>query len=90
MYVWDVASRRCVHRFTDEGCVVGRKVGVSPDGQYLACGSESGIVNVYERSECMRVETPKPLRAVMNLTTAVDQLQFNSSRFGGCEISNPI
>ncbi|CAI8037089.1 U3 small nucleolar RNA-associated protein 18 homolog [Geodia barretti] len=79
VYVWDVASRQCVHRFTDEGCVVGRRVGVSPDGQFVACGSESGIVNVYERSEVMAKESPKPLRAVMNLTTAVDHLQFNST-----------
>ena len=80
VYVWEVSSRQCVHRFTDEGCVLGRKVGVSPNGQYVACGSESGIVNVYERSECMGREAPKPLRAVMNLTTAVDLLQFNSTR----------
>ena len=55
-------------------------MGVSPDGQFVACGSESGIVNVYERSEVMAKESPKPLRAVMNLTTAVDHLQFNSTR----------
>jgi U3 small nucleolar RNA-associated protein 18 len=79
VYVWDVGSRQCVHRFTDEGCVVGNRVGVAPSGQYLACGSESGVVNVYEMAECMAKEAPKPLRAVMNLTTSVDNLQFNST-----------
>ena len=75
-----MGSRQCIHRFTDEGCVVGRRVGVSPNGQFVACGSESGIVNIYERSEVMMTEVPKPLRTVMNLTTAVDHLQFNAAR----------
>jgi U3 small nucleolar RNA-associated protein 18 len=79
VYVWDVASRTCIHHFTDEGCVVGNRVGVSPNRQYIACGSDSGVVNVYEHSECMTRDTPKPLKAIMNLTTAVDLLQFNST-----------
>ena len=79
--MWDVAGRSCVHCFTDEGCVVGNRVGVSPNGHYVACGSESGVVNVYEYSECMRTESPKPVKAVMNLTTAVHSLQFNSTRY---------
>ena len=53
---------------------------MSPNGQFVACGSESGIVNVYERSECMSSPSPKPLKSVMNLTTSVDSLQFNSTR----------
>ena len=81
VYVWDVPSRRCVHRFTDEGCVIGNRVGVSPNGHYIACGSDSGIVNVYEYSECMGTEAPKPLKSILNLTTAVDLLQFNSTRY---------
>ena len=80
VYVWEMSSRQCLHRFTDDGCVVGKRVGVSPDNQFVACGSESGVVNVYERSECMKREKPRPIRAVMNLTTTVDHLQFNSTR----------
>ena len=38
VYVWDLSSRRCIHKFTDEGCVLGTKVAVSPDGQRVACG----------------------------------------------------
>ena len=79
MYVWDLSSRECVHCFTDEGCVVGNKVGVSPDGRYIACGSDSGVVNVYDNG-CLRNETPKPLKAIMNLTTSIDHLQFNPTR----------
>ena len=81
--MWDMTSRRCIHCFTDEGCVIGNRVGVSPDGRYVACGSDSGIVNVYERATCMKTEAPKPLKAIMNLTTAVELLQFNSTRYRG-------
>ena len=81
VYVWDVSGRQCVHCFTDEGCVVGDRVGVSPDGHYVACGSDSGVVNIYSQEECLGRETPKPLKAVMNLTTAVDHLHFNSTRY---------
>lgn len=38
VYVWDLSSRQCVHKFTDEGCVLGTKMAVSPDGQRVACG----------------------------------------------------
>ena len=47
VYVWDVARRCCVHRFADDGCVTGTALAVSPGHQYVACGSASGVVNVY-------------------------------------------
>ena len=52
---------------------------VSPNGSYIACGSNSGVVNIYD-SDCLRQDTPKPLKAVMNLTTSVNQSCFNSTR----------
>ena len=79
VYVWDMATRDCVHCFTDDGCVLGNTVAVSPSGRYVACGSDSGVVNLYD-DQCFTNERPKPLKAVMNLTTAIDQTVFNSSR----------
>lgn len=38
VYVWDVRSSRCFHRFTDDGCVKGTSIAASPNGQFLACG----------------------------------------------------
>lgn len=78
VYVWDMATRDCVHCFTDDGCVLGNTVAVSPSGRYVACGSDSGVVNLYD-DQCFTNERPKPLKAVMNLTTAIDQTVFNSS-----------
>ena len=86
MYVWDMSTRLCVHTFTDEGCIVGTRVAVSPDQRYLACGSESGVVNVYAGGTCIPPlsgesrSSPKPLKALMNLTTGIDSLCINPTR----------
>ncbi|KAK2833936.1 hypothetical protein Q5P01_017825 [Channa striata] len=77
VYVWDLRSSRCVNRFTDDGCVKGTSIAASPNGQYLACGSQSGVVNVYSQEVCLHSANPKPLKAVMNLLTAATSLTFN-------------
>lgn len=77
VYVWDMRSSRCVHRFTDDGCVKGTSIATSRNGQYLACGSQSGVVNVYSQEACLNSANPKPLKAVMNLLTSATALAFN-------------
>ncbi|XP_068581927.1 U3 small nucleolar RNA-associated protein 18 homolog isoform X2 [Cebidichthys violaceus] len=79
VYVWDMRSSRCVNRFTDEGCVKGTSIASSPNGQYLACGSQSGVVNVYSQEACLNSANPKPLKSVMNLLTSATSLTFNPS-----------
>ncbi|KAM6914229.1 U3 small nucleolar RNA-associated protein 18 homolog isoform 2-T2 [Lycodopsis pacificus] len=79
VYVWDMRSSRCVNRFTDDGCVKGTSIASSPNGQYLACGSQSGVVNVYSQEACLNSANPKPLKAVMNLLTSATSLTFNRS-----------
>ncbi|KAL9971505.1 hypothetical protein ACROYT_G017676 [Oculina patagonica] len=78
VYVWDMNARRCVHKFRDEGCLKSTSLAASKDGQYLACGSDSGVVNVYD-SQCLHQTQPKPLKAIMNLTTSVNKTLFNST-----------
>ncbi|XP_078257730.1 U3 small nucleolar RNA-associated protein 18 homolog, partial [Rhinoraja longicauda] len=77
VYVWDVKSRRCMNRFTDEGCLRGTCIAVSRNGQYVACGSSSGVVNVYSQDSCLIETTPKPIKAIMNLVTAISSVSFN-------------
>ncbi|XP_077184118.1 U3 small nucleolar RNA-associated protein 18 homolog [Paroedura picta] len=77
VFIWDVKSRRCLNRFTDEGCLCGTCIAVSKNGQYVACGSSSGVVNVYAHDDCLKKNNPKPLKAIMNLVTAVTSLSFN-------------
>lgn len=50
VYVWDVRQRKCLHRFIDEGCLGGLSLSLSAGDQYLACGSTSGVVNIYSGS----------------------------------------
>ncbi|XP_019853534.1 PREDICTED: U3 small nucleolar RNA-associated protein 18 homolog [Amphimedon queenslandica] len=79
VYVWDLHSRDCVHRFTDDGCIKGTSLRVSPSGSYVACGSDSGVVNLYEWSSCFVNVKPKPLKSIMNLTTSISSVEFNHS-----------
>ncbi|XP_044727338.1 U3 small nucleolar RNA-associated protein 18 homolog [Chrysoperla carnea] len=76
--VWDVKMQRVVNRWYDEGCIQGSSIDVSPCGQYVATGSFEGVVNLYDRSS-LDVGNPKPLKAIMNLTTCITGLKFNST-----------
>ncbi|KAF9934781.1 U3 snoRNP protein [Linnemannia zychae] len=76
VYQWDVNLGKCLHRFMDDGGFKPTCLAVSPDDQFFAVGSRSGIVNVYNRT-CLETRTPKPLRAIGNLTTAIHNLRFN-------------
>jgi U3 small nucleolar RNA-associated protein 18 len=89
-YVWDVRTRRCVGRWLDEGGPGRTELAVDGRGKYLATGSRSGVVNVYgadeafERTTAKSVDSTtdierKPLKAIMNLTTAATTLRFNPS-----------
>ncbi|XP_053231669.1 U3 small nucleolar RNA-associated protein 18 homolog [Podarcis raffonei] len=77
VFVWDVKSRRCLNRFFDEGCMCGTSIAVSKNNQYVACGSSSGVVNVYAQDDCLRETSPKPLKAIMNLVTPATSLSFS-------------
>ncbi|XP_075871462.1 U3 small nucleolar RNA-associated protein 18 homolog isoform X1 [Nelusetta ayraudi] len=76
--VWDVrGSSRCVSSFLDDGCVRGTSIAASPDGRYLACGSQSGVVNIYSQEACLTSANPRPLKSLMNLLTPATSMTFN-------------
>ncbi|KAG6818729.1 hypothetical protein H0H93_002438 [Arthromyces matolae] len=86
VYLWDVGQRSCIRRWKDEGGFrgAGRVMsGSSSSGEgagFLAVGSNSGFVNVYgaDSFACSRdLPTPKPLKSVANLTTAISSIRFN-------------
>ncbi|CAL8272655.1 unnamed protein product [Lota lota] len=77
VYVWDMRSSRCVNKFADDGCVKGTSIATSRNGQYLVCGSQSGVVNVYSQQDCLTSANPRPLKTLMNLLTPVTSLAFN-------------
>ncbi|KAG0727406.1 U3 small nucleolar RNA-associated protein 18 [Chionoecetes opilio] len=76
--VWDMNARTCIHRFYDDGCIGGTSIAVSPNNQYLACGSSSGVVNVYDLASATS-PSPAPVKVMTRLRTSVSALLFNSS-----------
>ncbi|XP_016326129.1 U3 small nucleolar RNA-associated protein 18 homolog isoform X2 [Sinocyclocheilus anshuiensis] len=79
VFIWDVQSSKCLKKFPDDGCVRGTSLALSRDGLYLACGSQSGVVNIYSQQDCLQKLEPRPLKAIMNLVTAASSLCFNST-----------
>ncbi|XP_048335681.2 U3 small nucleolar RNA-associated protein 18 homolog [Ziziphus jujuba] len=77
VYHWDMRTRSCFHKAADEGCINGTSLCTSPNGALFAAGSNSGIVNVYNRDEFLGGKR-KPIKTVENLTTKVDFLKFNN------------
>jgi len=90
VYLWDVGQRRCVKRWKDEGGFrgAGRAMtgtnGAGGDRGWLAVGSNTGFVNVYgadsftsQVNDFDGARTPKPIKQVANLTTAISTIKFN-------------
>lgn len=70
---WDVNSRRCVERFSnDDGTIT---AGIAASSKHVAVGAESGVVNLY--SENSSKEKKAPLKSIMNLHTSAEFLRFN-------------
>ena len=38
VYVWDMRTKKCKHKFRDEGCLKGACIDVSKNGRFVACG----------------------------------------------------
>ncbi|KAK6259346.1 hypothetical protein SCA6_013820 [Theobroma cacao] len=77
VYHWDLRTRTCFHKAVDEGCINGTALCTSPNGRMFAAGSDSGIVNIYNRDEFLGGKR-KPIKTIENLTTKVDFMKFNS------------
>ena len=71
-------GRVCVHKFLDDGCIAGTSVAISPTQQYLACGSSSGIVNLYNTNQLENNSLPKPDKGThpKNYILSVHQIEF--------------
>ncbi|KAL8573466.1 hypothetical protein ACOMHN_032480 [Nucella lapillus] len=77
IYVYDLSIRQCVHSFYDEGCIHGTSIAMCRG--YLACGSNTGVVNIYDRDSCMTSGNPRPLKVVNNLVTSCTSATINPS-----------
>ncbi|VDK63471.1 unnamed protein product [Cylicostephanus goldi] len=63
--------------FCDEGAVRGTKIRLSSNGTKVACGSNTGIVNVYDVADVRNDNHAKPLLTATNLTTSCDSISFS-------------
>lgn len=59
----------------------------SQNGGWLACGNDTGVVNIYAGSE-LTLAKPKPTKQLMNLVTAVDTLKFSADGQALCMASS--
>lgn len=75
--VFDMRRHRAQHRFIDDGCINGASLSLSPNGRLLACSSAQGVVNVYDYDAVLKSTSPRPLKTVYNLTTAITASVFN-------------
>jgi len=80
IYKWDLGTRRCIDKFVDEGSLLTCRLAHSKDGKFLATGSESGVVNIYDiqKLEENPTKNPKPVKSLMHITTKISGLEFNS------------
>lgn len=79
IYVWDMNTRDCVNKFRDEGAHIVNSLTIShEDHPSIACGSDSGIVNIYDDNCLKTSRIPKPVKTYKNLTTSISNLAFNS------------
>ncbi|KAI7869788.1 WD40-repeat-containing domain protein [Spinellus fusiger] len=78
VYQFDIGQRQCVKQWTDDGQIKATVMRVSPNENFYATGSGSGVVNVYDHS-VLKPETlkPAPIKAVGNLTTEVTGIKFS-------------
>lgn len=77
--IWDMNMRRVCHKWIDEGCITGTKIAIAPSNQFVATASAEGVVNVYGAEDVVRNKSPKPRKSILNLTTKITDLKFNSS-----------
>ncbi|KII86251.1 hypothetical protein PLICRDRAFT_114618 [Plicaturopsis crispa FD-325 SS-3] len=79
VYTWDVRGRRCARRWQDEGGFGSQVLTGDRGGNYLAVGSNTGLVNVYSSNATVSSNTdrPTPLKTIGNLTTSISTMRFN-------------
>ncbi|VDN92314.1 unnamed protein product [Brugia pahangi] len=76
--IWNIRKLKEQQAFYDEGSVKGTVIRISENGQYIACGSSTGIVNLYDSADVLKSSLPRPVKALDNLTTSIDCMAFNN------------
>lgn len=70
---------KILRRWDDEGGVGITKVKLGgPKNRWLAIGTNTGLVNIYDRQQFLENKPVKPIKTVENLVTSISTLQFSS------------
>ncbi|CAD0028838.1 unnamed protein product [Aureobasidium pullulans] len=106
---WNIDEQRAVARWQDEGAVGTSTITLGGDNgnagspigkdRWVAVGSSSGVVNIYDRRAWLVASSgnpsaspipnaPKPTRALDNLTTPISHLTFSPDVFKNWPTSN--
>ena len=86
VHSWDLRTRRCLGRASDEGAV--RGTALACGGGWLAAGSDSGVVNVYGRGEGGTLLSSK--RAVVGHVSFDDDDDDDEEQGNKGPISSPL
>lgn len=72
--VWEFSLQTfsIINRWTDVTGIGITRIRASPNGRFLAIGSNTGFVNVYDRMKDNRL-----LKSISNLTTTISSLEFS-------------
>lgn len=77
IYHLDLRTRTCIHKGVDEG-LNSTALCTNPEGTHFADGSDSEIVNIYNREEFLGGKG-KPLKVIGNLfMDEEDQFEINT------------
>ena len=74
VFRWDVHSRRCVERFSNNDGTISASIAAT--SKFMAVGAESGVVNFYSEQQGLS-SNKTPLKSIMNLKTSAENLKFN-------------
>ena len=75
IYTWDINRRVCVDKYRDHGTVSSTSIATSQN--FLATGSNAGVVNVYRHSNASPGTPRQPEKTIMNLVTPISSVEFN-------------
>lgn len=82
VYQWDLETRTCIKRWNDQAAINPSSIAISINNSFIATGSSSGVVNLYNAKSCLGTESssnPDPLKSFMNLSTPINQVLFHPS-----------
>eukprot|EP01133_Synstelium_polycarpum_P012262 gene12262-14372_t len=82
---YSLKTMSVANRFKDHGNSTTKSItsiALSPNGNYISTGSESGIINIYDQEEVLTKSNPTPLKTFDSFVHPITSLEYDyTSRF---------